>query len=69
MRSKSSHQSCSIKGAVLKDLAIFTGNQKRLQQRCFFSCEYCEMIKITYFEEYLRLAASGDLKALKDAAK
>ena len=71
MRSKSSHRSCSIKGAVLKDLAIFTGNQKRLQQRCFFSCEYCEMIKRnnTYFEEYLRLAASGDLKALKDAAK
>ena len=69
MRSKSSHRSCSIKGAVLKDLAIFTGNQKRLQQRCLFYCEYCEIIKNTYFEEYLPLAASGDLKAVKDPAK
>ena len=69
MRSKSSHRSFSIKGAVLKDLAIFTGNQKRLQQKSLFYCEYCEIIKNTCFEEYLPLVASGDLKAVKNAAK
>ena len=31
----------------------------RLQHRCF-SCEYCEILKNTYFEEHLRTAASVD---------
>ena len=25
-----------------------------------FSCEYCEVLKKTYFEEYLRTVASGN---------
>ena len=77
---RSSHQSCSIKIAVLKNFAILVG--KHLYRSLFlikllaiklqawrsatflmqlfkketptkvFSCEYCEIFKNTYFEEY-----------------
>ena len=67
---KSSHRRCSIKNAVLKNFAIFTGQhlcwslffnfiKKRLQQRCFTVAKFCcEIFKNTYFEEHLRTAAS-----------
>ena len=53
----------SMKKAVLKNFAIFTVKQLFLQVyrketlRQMFSCEYCEIYKNTYFEEYLRAAA------------
>ena len=63
---RSSHKRCSIKRAVLKNLAIFT--EKHLHWSLFrpsketptqvFFCEYCQIFKSTYFEEHLQMAAS-----------
>ena len=65
---KSSHRRRSIKKAVLKCFAIFTGKHlcwsllviklQRLTPAQVFPCEYCENFKNTYFEEHLRTAAS-----------
>ena len=68
-RSRSSHQRCSIKKAAQENFAIFTGKYlcwslpliKLHAWRTWtqvFSCECCEMLKNTYFEEHLRTAAS-----------
>ena len=52
------------KKAFLKNLAIFIGKQLRWNlyliklEAQLFSCEYCEIFKNTYPEEYLRMAAS-----------
>ena len=63
------YYSCSIKKAVLKNLAIFTGKHQRwslslINLQAFslqvFSCEYCKIFKKTYFEEHLRTTASED---------
>ena len=65
MRSKSSHRSCSIKGAVLKDLAIFTGNQKRLQPRCFFPVSIVKSLRTPILRnicDWLLLEISKHLK-------
>ena len=65
-RYRSSHQRCSIKRAVLKNFAMFTGKHlcrspcnflKKRLQGCFF-CEYCEIFKNTNFEKHLRTTAS-----------
>ena len=48
---------CSIKEAVLKNFAIFTGKQlclKRLQHSCFPK----HITNFIYFEKHLRTAAS-----------
>ena len=54
-----SHERCSVKKGVLKNLENFIGNH---QCWCLFlkSCrsEYCEIFKSTYFEEHLRTTAS-----------
>ena len=62
---KSSHRGCSIKKAVLKNFALFTGKHPCWS---FFStllkrdsntvCYCCEIFKNTYFEEHLRTTAS-----------
>ena len=72
---RSSHQRCSIKKAVLKSFAKFTG--KHLRQSLFlnkvcnfnkketlaqvFSCELCEKSKNTYFTEHFRTTISNPL--------
>ena len=63
--SRNSHWRCSIKKAVLKNLAISIG--KHLCWNLFnevvptqlFSCEYHEIFKNTYFKKHLRTAASA----------
>ena len=67
-----SHRTCSLKEAVLKNFAIFTGKQLcwKLQlclsvgatllksdSKPLFSCEYCKIFKNTYFEEHLQTVA------------
>ena len=68
---KSSHRMCSMKKAIFKNFAIFTGKhlfwslfliklhawRKKMQ---VFSCGYCEIFKKTYIEEHLWMAASGE---------
>ena len=64
--SRSSHQGCSAKKGVLKTLqysqenSCISGLQFYLKETptLMLSCEYCETFKDTYFEEYLRTAAS-----------
>ena len=68
LSSRSSDQRCSIKRPVLKNFEIFTRKnlrwsflrpsgmniyQKEAPKQVFF-CEYCEIIKNTYFEKRLR---------------
>ena len=59
---RSSHRRYSLKKAVLKNVAIFTGNhvnfiKKEIATQVFF-CEYWEIFKNTYFEERLPTAAT-----------
>ena len=68
---RSSHQTCSVKKAVLKDFSIFTAleslfikdaglnsNFIQIETPVQFSfCEYCGIFKNTYFEEHLPTAA------------
>ena len=58
---RSSHQRCSIKKGVLKNLTKFTGPSDRLQAYNFitkenlaqgFSCEFYEIFKNTFFIEH-----------------
>ena len=68
LSSRSSDQRCSIKRPVLKNFEIFTRKnlrwsflrpsgmniyQEEAPTQVFF-CEYCEIIKNTYFEKHLR---------------
>ena len=71
---RSSHQSCFIKNAVLKnifsihrkipvleslfDKGLHACNFIKKRIQQLFSCEYCEIFKNTYFEKHLRTAAS-----------
>ena len=68
-QNKSSHERCSIKNRVLKNVAKFTGIH--LCQSLFFfnfikkdtlaqvfSCEFCEILKNTFFTEHLWTTAS-----------
>ena len=54
-----------LKKAILKTFAVFTGKHLcwgfllRPATQVFFSCEYYEIFKNTYFEEHLPTAASG----------
>ena len=72
LNSRSSHQSCSIWKAVLKNFAIFTWSLLLIYLRVqdpqlslkgtptqVFSCEYCKIFKNTYFDENLRTTASA----------
>ena len=57
-----SHHKCSMKRAVLKNFATFTG--KYLRWSLFLtklqtSSEYCKIFKNPYFEEHLRTAPSA----------
>ena len=48
------------KKTVLKSFSTFTGKHHHYQKETptqVFSCEYCEIFRNTYFEEYLRTAA------------
>ena len=59
---KSSHQTCSIKKAVHKNVAIFKGKHlatllKKTPTQMFF-CEFCEISDNNSFEEHLSTAAS-----------
>ena len=71
--SRSSHQRCSVRKGVLKNLVKFTGKQlcqglifnrvfikKETLAQAFF-CEFCEISKNTFFPEYLRKTASEHL--------
>ena len=73
LSSRSSDQRCSIKRPVLKNFAIFTRKnlrwsflrpsgmniyQKEAPTQVLF-CEYCEIIKNTYFEKHQRATASS----------
>ena len=64
-KTRSSHRRCFVKKAVLKNFAIFAGKHLcwslflKRDSRQVFSCEYCEILKNTYFEKHLRTAASG----------
>ena len=51
---RSSHQRCSVKKYVFKNLTKFTG--KHLRQ--VFSCEFCEIFKSPIFTEHLWTTAS-----------
>ena len=63
---KKLHRRCSIKKAALKNFAIFTGKTlvleslfnriSRKDSNAGVSCEYCEILKNTYFEEHMRAA-------------
>ena len=53
---KTSHGRCSIKMAVLKNFASFTGEHLWWSSDVFLWI--CEIFKNTYFEEQLRTAAS-----------
>ena len=63
---ESNHQKHSIKKAVLKNFAIFTGKNpccslffsKKEIPTQVFSCEYCDIFQNIYFEEFMRTAAS-----------
>ena len=73
-KSRSSHQRCYIKKAVLNSFAIFTGKHLcwslfliklqafRLPTQVSF-CEYCEIFKNTYFEKHLPMTASVNSRA------
>ena len=65
VKNKSSHQRCSLKKVVLRNLTKFTGkhlcqglffNEETLTQ--VFSCEICEIFKNTFFAEHLWTTAS-----------
>ena len=72
---RSSHRSCSIKYAVLKKLAIFTGKHllkslfnkvqlfKKETPTQLFSCKCSEIFKNTYFEKQMQTAASKSWRA------
>ena len=64
---RSSHQRCSVKKDVLRNLTKFTGKQSarvsfliKLSQTLaqVFSCEFCEISKNTFFTEHLWTTAS-----------
>ena len=66
---RSSHRRYFIEKSVLKNFATFTGKHlcwslsfnkglKKETPTQLFSCEYCKMIKSTYFEEHLQTDAS-----------
>ena len=74
-RGRSSHQRCSMRKGVLRNLTEFTG--KHFCQRLFFnkvavhfikkeplvqvfSCEFCEISKNTFFTEHLWTTASKE---------
>ena len=49
--------------SIFKNFAILTGKQGlqlclKETQTQVFTCKYCEIFRKTYFEEYLRTAAS-----------
>ena len=58
---RGSHQRCSVRKYVLRDVAKFTG--KHLCQSLFFdkdaveACEFCEISKTTFFIEHLQETA------------
>ena len=49
-----------MKKTVLKKIAIFTGKKPTPTQ--VFYCDYCEIVKNTYFEKHLLAAGSDFLK-------
>ena len=63
LRDREGHRRRSVKKFFVKDFAIF--KEKNLCWSLFketptqlFSCEYCEILKNSYFEEHLSRAAS-----------
>ena len=69
LKNRSSHQRCTIKKAVLKSLAVFTGSncvgvsfliklQASNAPTQVFYCEYYESFKNIYSEDYLQTSAS-----------
>ena len=66
IRFRSSHRRCSIKKVFLKFRNIHRKTPvlesvffKKETQTQVLSCEYCEILKKTYFEKHLRTAASN----------
>ena len=53
---RSSYQRCPVKKWVLRNFAKFTG--KHICQRLWFSCEFSEISKNTFFIEHLRTTSS-----------
>ena len=56
-----SHNKCSMKRAVLKNFATFTGKYLRwglFLTKLQTSSKYCKIFKNSYFEEHLRTAPS-----------
>ena len=74
MKTRSSHQMCSLREGVLRNFAKFTGKhlcQSLQAEACnfikketlaqVFSFEFCEFSKNTFFTEHLWATASGKL--------
>ena len=64
---------CSIKKAVLKKFRNIYRKTPALESLFnkvtgLKACEYCEIFKTTYFEEYLRRAASVTSRPLDDTS-
>ena len=74
LNSKNSYPRCSIEKAVFKNFEIFTGKRLcwslllinlrasrpvTLTPTQVFSCEYCKVLKNTYFDENLQTTASA----------
>ena len=61
---RSSHQRCSLKKGVLRNLPQACNFIKKETLRQVFSCEFCEISEHTFFTKHLRATASVLKKSL-----